>query len=122
MERLKFDVEFICSHIFRNISHFNQCLLLRNTSTFKESVQFSCKIKLCWKGHVLSKRHYPTSCQCWILLDSVVPNMFQHVSISTLLCPICFAQGCPLGTHPGEPILGIICFYVWMWLASFGEN
>jgi len=51
--------------------------------------------------------------QCWILLDSVVPNVSQHVSISTLLCPICLAQGCPLGMYPGEPILGIICFYVW---------
>jgi hypothetical protein len=29
MERLQFDVEFIWSHIFRNISHFNSLLVVK---------------------------------------------------------------------------------------------
>jgi hypothetical protein len=47
--------------------------------------------------------------------NSQVPNVFPNIfSNSTSLCPICFAQHCPLPTTSiGGPILGLICFYVW---------
>ncbi len=39
--------------------------------------------------------------------------VFKHVANSTPLCPIGFAQCCPLVAHITQQILGFICSYVW---------
>jgi hypothetical protein len=66
----------------------------------------------------------------WVVLNvfpqnSQVPNVFPNIfPNSTSLCPICFAQHCPLPTTSiGGPILGLICFYVWnKYIFSGGEG
>jgi hypothetical protein len=54
----------------------------------------------------LSSQWIPTRSPCFLC-------GFQHVFNSTSLCPICFAQSCPLGTYTIGSISGLICSYIY---------